>query len=69
MWCYIAPYEASIIESIVAAISQRPRGVGLLLAVNFNAVLINLEGNMGDEEITAALATTGLDNMGTRFLL
>ena len=37
--CYLAPYNTSTIEDIVAAIIQRPQGAALLVVGKFNTNL------------------------------
>ena len=68
MGCYIAPYDASTIEAIVLAISQRPRGADLLVESNLNPNLESPEGNMCDEYITVSLAAVVLEYMSAQFL-
>ena len=46
MGCYIAPYYASTIEDVIAAIGKRPRRAEMLVFGNFN---VGLE----DPEVTA----------------
>ena len=65
--CYIAPDNASTIEAVVAATSQKPCGADLLVIGNFNADLESPEENARDEESAAALATTGLEDMSAHF--
>ena len=67
MRCYIATDYVSTIETVVAAIGQRPRGADLLVADNFNANLVSPDGNARDEEIVAAISTAGLEYMTTNF--
>ena len=68
MGCYLAPDDASTIEDVVAAISQRPWGAALIVVVDFNTDLAVPEGREQDEEITAAMAESGLENMRGNFL-
>ena len=65
--CYIAPDNASTIESVVASTSQKPCGEDLLVIGNFNADLESPEENARDEESAAALATTVLEDMSSHF--
>ena len=37
--CYLAPDDTSTIESVVAALKERPRGAGLLVVGDFNVNL------------------------------
>ena len=50
------------------AIRQRPRGAALLVAGESNADLAAPEGNVRDEDITAALSTTGLEDISRHFI-
>ena len=49
--CYIASDKASTVESVVAAIVQRPRGSAPMVAEKFNSDLAAPEGNFHGEEI------------------
>ena len=69
MECYIALDDASTIESVVAAIRQRPQEAALLVSGNFNVDLINPEGNTRDKDTKAALYTVGMEDMGAYFLM
>ena len=42
--CYLELHNASTLERFVAAIGQRPWGVNLLVAGNFNTYLADLDG-------------------------
>ena len=68
MVCYLAPEETSTIESVVAALKERPRGAKLLVAGDFNVKLLEPEGNRRGEDIAAAMATEGLKYMSDHFL-
>ena len=54
--CYLAPNNASTIESVISALRNFPRGAELLLVGDFNADLAQTEGAEQDEEIVADLA-------------
>ena len=43
--CYLAPADTSTIESVVAALKERPRGAELLVVGDFNANLAEPEGD------------------------
>ena len=58
--CYLSPDETSTIESVVAALKERPCGAKLLVAGDFNVKLSEPEGDWREENIAAALATEGL---------
>ena len=66
--CYLAPEDTSRIESVVSALKERPRGSELLVAVDFNTNLEDPEGYRRGEDIAAALATDGLEDMSAHFL-
>ena len=51
--CYLAPDNASTIESIILAIGQRPHGSALLVASDFIVYLMVPEDNRCREDITA----------------
>ena len=68
MGCYLPPYNTSTIEIVVAALKEWPRGAKLVVAVYFNAMLSETEGDQRGEEIVAALATEGLEDMSAHFL-
>ena len=55
--CNLAPDDNLTIESVVAAIKERPMGAELLVAGGFNANLAEPEGDQRGEDITAAMAT------------
>ena len=58
--CYLAPDNTLTIESVVAALKERPCGAELLVAGDFNVKLSEPEGDWRGENIAAALATEGL---------
>ena len=51
-----------------SAVNDRPQGAELLVKGDFNANLPELEGDRKGEDIAAALATEGLDDMSAHFL-
>ena len=55
--CYIAPNDTSTIESVVAALKERPRGAELLVEGDFNFSLSEPEGDWKGEDIAASMAT------------
>ena len=67
--CCLAPNNNSTIESVVVALKESPRGTELLVAGDFNTNLVELEGDRRGEDIAAAMATEGLEDMSARFLL
>ena len=66
--CYLAPNDTSMIEIVVAALKERPRGVKLLVSGDFNAKLLEPEGDWRGEDIAATLATEVLEDMAAHFL-
>ena len=66
--CYIDPKNTSTIESVVAALKERPQGAKLLVAGDLNAKLSDLEGYRRVEEIAAALTTVGMEDMSENLL-
>ena len=67
--CYLAPNNTSSIESVVAALRQRPWGTKLLVARDFNMDLAQPEGVRRDKEIADALVADVLEDMSAHFLL
>ena len=67
MGCYLSPNDTLTIESVVAALKERPRGAELLVAGYFNVKLSKPEGDRRREDIAAALATEGLKDMSAHF--
>ena len=67
--CHFAPNNTSTIESVVAALKERPRGAKLLVEGDFNANLSEPEGDWRGEDIVAALATEELKDRTAHFLL
>ena len=67
--CYLTPDDTSTIERVVEALNERPKGDELLVAGDFNADLAEQEGERRGEDIAAALATEGLEEMLAHLLL
>ena len=67
--CYHAPNETLTIESSITALMEHPQGSELLVAGGFNADSVQLEREDRDEDITAALAAAGLEDMSSHILL
>ena len=61
--CYLVPNYTSTIESVVATLKERPKGAELLVTGDFNANLVEPEGDRRGEDIAEALATEGLEDM------
>ena len=68
MGCYLDPDNTSAIESVVVALKGCPRGAELLMAGYFNVNLAEPEGDRRGEDITAAMAMEGLEDMLAHFL-
>ena len=66
--CYLNPDDNSTIESVVAALKERPRGAKLMVAGDFNVNLAEPEGDRRGEDIAAAMVTEGLEYMSEHFL-
>ena len=66
--CYLSPDGTSTIEWVVEALRERPTGAELLVAGNMNINLAEPEGDRGEENIAATLATEGLEDMAAHFL-
>ena len=66
--CYLAPDDTLMTESVVAALKEPPRGAELLVAGDFNVNLSETEGDRRGEDITADMATEGLEDMSAHFL-
>ena len=66
--CYLAPDNASTIDDIIVAISQRLRGAALLVSGDINTNLTAPEGRTQDEDIAEAIAEAGLEDMSGNFL-
>ena len=63
--CFLAPGDASTIDSIVTAIGQRPHGNKLLVSGYFNEYLSGPEGSEREKYIVAE----DLEDMSAHFLL
>ena len=66
--CYLAPDDTSTIESVVAALKERPRGTAMVVAGDLNTVLDNPENYRRGREIAAALTEAGLEDTTAYFL-
>ena len=58
--CYLAPDDTSTIESVVAALKDRPRGSEQLVEGDSNINTKEPEGYRREEDISEALTTAGL---------
>ena len=69
MRCYPAPDDTLKIESVVAALKERPRGVKMLVAGDFSVNLVDPEGNRRGDDIAAAMEAEGMEEISAHFLL
>ena len=67
--CYLAPDYTSTIESFYEALKERPKVAEIMVAGDMNTNLVEPEGDRRGEDIAAALATEGLEDMSAHFLL
>ena len=58
-----------MIDSVVLALKECPRGSELLLAGDLNSKLDHPEGDYREEEIAVALIAVGFEDMLYHFLL
>ena len=66
--CYLTPDESSTIESVVAALKERPRGTTLVVAGDLNTALDDPENNWIGMEIAAAITEAGLEDTKAHLL-
>ena len=66
--CYLAPDDTSTIESVIAALKERPRGTALVVAGDLNTTLDDPENDRRGTEIVAALTEAVLEDMTAHFL-
>ena len=66
--CYLSPDDTLTIESVVVTLKERPQGAELLVAGDSNVIFLEPEGDQRGEEIAAALAIEGLEDMLSHFL-
>ena len=66
--CYLAHDNASTIESVVAALKERPKGTTLVLAGDLNTALEDPQNNRRGTEIAAELTEGGLAEMTAHLL-
>ena len=67
--CYLYPDDTSTVDSVVAALKERPRGTALLVAVDLNTKLMEPENDQRGTDIAAELTAEGLEDMETYLLL
>ena len=66
--CYLAPDATLKIESVVAALKERPRDAVLLVAGDLNTTLAEPEKEQRGTDIAAELTAEGLEDMAAHFL-
>ena len=66
--CYLAPDDTLTIERVVEALKERPKGVELLVGGDMTVNLAYPEVDRRGEDIAAALATEGIEDMSDHFL-
>ena len=66
--CHLAPDDTLAIESVVAALKERPRGAALLVAGELNTTLNEPENDWRGTDTVAAMTAEGLEDMATHFL-
>ena len=66
--CYLAPNDTSTIESVVAALKERPRGAALLVTGDLNTTLTEPDNDRRGTDIAASLTEEGINDMATHFL-
>ena len=67
--CYLAPNNARMIERIVTAMGDQPRGTALLVAGDLNTDLGATENDRRGSEIAAAITEAGVKDMLAHSLL
>ena len=66
--CYPPPYNASVIQSVVAALRGFPQRSELMVAGDFNAELAPPDGDRNNEQIAVDLTAAKLQNTLSHFL-
>ena len=66
--CYLAPNDTSTIESVDAALKDRPKGTTLVVAGDLNMVLEDPENDQRGTEIAAEITAAGVEDMTAHFL-
>ena len=66
--CYLSPDDTSTIESVVAALKERPMDAKLLVTGDFNTNLAEPNGERRGEDIAADMAMEGLEDISAHFL-
>ena len=66
--CYLAPDDTLMIESVVSALKEQPRGAALMVVEYLNTTLAELENDQRGTDIAAALTEEGLEDISANFL-
>ena len=66
--CYLAPDDAQMIEQVVTALGDQPKGTALVVAGDLNTDLGEVECDRRGTEILAAITEAGLEDMAAHFL-
>ena len=66
--CYLAPDDTSTIESVVAALKERPKGTALLVTGDLKTALDDPENDRRGTEIAAALTEAGVEDTTVHLL-
>ena len=66
--CYLAPGDGATIRDVEVALSEWPRETDMIVAGDLNVDLERPGGRGRDEEITAVVATAGLEDLLEHFL-
>ena len=64
---YVAPEDEVTMETVIAAIGQKPPGSDLMVAGDFNVDILAPEGRRA-ENIATDLATAGVEDMAQHFM-
>ena len=64
---YLAPGDGTTIRDVEAEMGEQPRGAELIVAGDLNADLERTGGRGRDKDITAVVATAGLEDLRITF--
>ena len=65
--CYLTPGYGATIRDVEAKMREQPRGTELIVAGELNADLESTGGRGRDKDITAVVATAGLEDLWITF--
>ena len=66
--CYLAPGDGVMIQDVDMMMIERPRGEDMVVVGYFKVDLEGTDGLVRDEDIAAAIATSGLEDLAGHFL-